>query len=103
MAMLSSSKMKNRLIISIIGLAALQMMSCKSFPMKMEDFTYKQIIRDSILIVSNTANPSIFVYGEFESILFKVILSFFEGQNVKSAQQEWLHHQVNQRYLTFQF
>ena len=39
--------------------------------MKIEDFSYKQEIRDSILIVSNTRNPIKFVYGEFESILFK--------------------------------
>ena len=68
---LSSSKMKNRKIISIIGIVAIQMISCKSVPMKMEDFSYKQEIRDSMLIVSNTVNPNKFIYGEFESILFK--------------------------------
>lgn len=47
------------------------MISCKSVSMKMEDFSYKQEIRDSIMVVSNTVNPNKFVYGEFESILFK--------------------------------
>ncbi len=63
------------------------MLSCKSIPMKMEDFSYKQEIRDSTLIACAKVSPNKFIYGEFESILFKGEKKEFDKEIQNSIEQ----------------
>ncbi len=72
-------KKKMRIVIQIAITAIVIFLynGCKPVPMKAEDFSYVQQITDSVLITSSIANPSRYVYGERDSVLFKAEINQF--------------------------